>query len=40
MTNRSRLYYKTIKCEKKFCLLFSYKVDPPLHHPKDIFMSK
>ena len=40
MPNRSWLYYKIIKCGKKFCLLFSYKVDPPLHHPKDIFMSK
>ena len=36
----SRLSYKTIKCEKKFCLLFSFKVTPPLHHPKNNFMSK
>ena len=36
----SRLSYKTIKCEKKFCLLFSFKVTLPLHHPKNNFMSK
>ena len=36
----SRLSYKTIKCGKKFCLLFSFKVTPPLHHPKNNFMSK
>ena len=37
--NESRLYYKTIKCEKKFCLLFSYKVTLPLHHPTSNFVS-
>ena len=29
LLNGSRLYYKTIRCEKKFCLLLSYKVIPP-----------
>ena len=33
-------FYKTIKCERKFWLLFCYKVTPSLHHPKNNFMSK
>ena len=28
MLTGSRLYYKTIKCEKNFCLLFGYNVQP------------
>jgi len=30
------VFYKS----DKFCLLFSYKVTPPLHHPKNNFMNK
>ena len=41
LLNGSQRNYKTIKCEKKFCLFVqSYKVTPPLHHPKNNFMSK
>ena len=41
MLNGSRLYYKTITCEKKILpFIQSYKVTPPLHHPKNNFMSK
>ena len=40
LLNGSWLKYKTVRCEKKFCLLFCYKVTPPLHHPKNNFMSK
>ena len=38
----SRLSYKKITSEKKKILPFvqSYKVTPPLHHPKNNFMSK
>ena len=31
---------KQLSVKKKFYLLFSYKVAPPLHHPKNNFMSK
>ena len=42
LLNGSRLYCKTITCEKKKILPFDqfYKVTPPLHHPKNKFMSK
>ena len=39
LLNGSRLYYNTIKCEKKLCLLFSYNFRHCLTH-RATFMSK
>ena len=41
LLNGSRLYYKTITCEKKILpFVQSYKVTAPLHHPNSNLMSK
>ena len=41
LLNGSRLYYKTITCEKKILpFVQSYMVTPPMYHPKNNFMSK